>query len=500
MTKYIPSISSKLDATEDGSSGSVPTSRTINTTSPLTGGGDLSADRTIGITLADSTHSGYLSFTDWNTFNNNPNLSWKLNGSTVGSEKSFGTIDNFSIPIITNNTTVGKVFNTGELTWGTSTFNASTLITIKGTGNDDTTYSQFWKDSSDLTTAWIRDDGVVNANRYFYIGGVPTLTQKTSNSNIYIGNQDNPLVVNNGASNMAMGYDALGSNLTGMSNVSIGVISFISATAANDSVVIGRSAGLNALTGNAKIFIGAYSGQADSTGSKITLLGTYSDVEANNLSEGIAIGTGALLRANNQFVVGGNTCQINEVYIGGNGLGGAGSYPNGYSSVFIQNSIPNPTVADQDLSSVSIKLRCTPSTGAGISGNIICTYSPPIASGTTIQTSLNALYLEGTSGNIGLWGNSFADGKQVMFYNNAGVNPTTNPTNGFLQYSNTGKPTFRTSSGNVISLYSYNSGSAYSLSGASTLRSLSVGVSTLTDTQNILATLINDLKLGGLIV
>jgi hypothetical protein len=47
----------------------VSTSRTISTTSPLTGGGDLSANRTIAITQSDATHDGYLSQTDWGTFN-----------------------------------------------------------------------------------------------------------------------------------------------------------------------------------------------------------------------------------------------------------------------------------------------------------------------------------------------------------------------------------------------------------------------------------------------
>jgi hypothetical protein len=51
-------------------SGYVPTSRTINTTGPLVGGGDLSADRTISIPAATGSVNGYLSFGDWNTFNN----------------------------------------------------------------------------------------------------------------------------------------------------------------------------------------------------------------------------------------------------------------------------------------------------------------------------------------------------------------------------------------------------------------------------------------------
>lgn len=47
----------------------VGTARTINTTAPLSGGGDLSANRTLAITQATTSADGYLSSTDWNTFN-----------------------------------------------------------------------------------------------------------------------------------------------------------------------------------------------------------------------------------------------------------------------------------------------------------------------------------------------------------------------------------------------------------------------------------------------
>jgi hypothetical protein len=49
--------------------GGVATSRTISTTTPLTGGGDLSANRTLAINQATTSADGYLSSTDWTTFN-----------------------------------------------------------------------------------------------------------------------------------------------------------------------------------------------------------------------------------------------------------------------------------------------------------------------------------------------------------------------------------------------------------------------------------------------
>lgn len=51
----------------------VSSTRAINTTSPLLGGGNLSSDLTLSILQASSIQSGFLSNTDWNTFNNKQN-------------------------------------------------------------------------------------------------------------------------------------------------------------------------------------------------------------------------------------------------------------------------------------------------------------------------------------------------------------------------------------------------------------------------------------------
>ncbi len=65
--------------------GKVPTTRTISTTAPLTGGGDLSVDRTIAIPAATGSVNGYLTSTDWTTFNS------KQNALTIGDLTDVGT-------------------------------------------------------------------------------------------------------------------------------------------------------------------------------------------------------------------------------------------------------------------------------------------------------------------------------------------------------------------------------------------------------------------------
>jgi hypothetical protein len=66
------------DALEHLDTSKVATTRTISTTAPLSGGGDLTANRTLSIAQATTSVSGYLSSTDWTTFNS------KLSGLTVG--------------------------------------------------------------------------------------------------------------------------------------------------------------------------------------------------------------------------------------------------------------------------------------------------------------------------------------------------------------------------------------------------------------------------------
>lgn len=65
--------------------GYVPTSRTISTTSPLQGGGDLTANRTLSILQSSSTQNGYLSSADWSTFNGKQNA---ISLTTTGSSGS----------------------------------------------------------------------------------------------------------------------------------------------------------------------------------------------------------------------------------------------------------------------------------------------------------------------------------------------------------------------------------------------------------------------------
>lgn len=77
--------------------------RLINTTAPLTGGGDLSANRTLAITQAGASSNGYLTSTDWNTFNNKEGaITSGTSAQYFRGDKTFQTLDTSVVPENTN--------------------------------------------------------------------------------------------------------------------------------------------------------------------------------------------------------------------------------------------------------------------------------------------------------------------------------------------------------------------------------------------------------------
>lgn len=107
---YVAGVTSAIQTQLNGkqASGSyVLTSRLINTTSPLLGGGSLASDLTLSIQKADATHDGYLAQGDWSTFNSKQaagNYLTALSGDVVATGPgsavatiSAGAIDNSKV-------------------------------------------------------------------------------------------------------------------------------------------------------------------------------------------------------------------------------------------------------------------------------------------------------------------------------------------------------------------------------------------------------------------
>jgi len=92
-------------------------------TNPLTlmgvqTGTSTSADSLLTIT------SGLVRKIPMNTFSSASNF-WGLGGNTVGAVKTIGTVDNFDLSFITNNTEQMRLSSTGNLSIGSATFNAA---------------------------------------------------------------------------------------------------------------------------------------------------------------------------------------------------------------------------------------------------------------------------------------------------------------------------------------------------------------------------------------
>jgi hypothetical protein len=67
---YLSGVNSNI---QDQMDSKVPLTRNIDTTSPLQGGGTLETDKTLSILQSGTAQDGYLSSTDWNTFNDKQN-------------------------------------------------------------------------------------------------------------------------------------------------------------------------------------------------------------------------------------------------------------------------------------------------------------------------------------------------------------------------------------------------------------------------------------------
>jgi hypothetical protein len=99
-----------------------PLTRSISTTAPLQGGGDLSANRTLSITQATTSANGFLTSTDWNTFNGKQNTISLTTTGTSGLATFNGTTLN--IPNYTASGGTGTVTSVG--------LTAPSIFTVSG--------------------------------------------------------------------------------------------------------------------------------------------------------------------------------------------------------------------------------------------------------------------------------------------------------------------------------------------------------------------------------
>ena len=141
----------------------VETSRSISTTAPLAGGGDLSANRTLSITQATTSTDGYLSSTDWSRFANFPILAgYQALGSTFKS-------------ILMANTTISSISTTVAM--ATGQFRAIAVYVPVGA---TITGVRWWQGVQGAFTA----SGENRFALFSYSGGTLTRIAQTINSDL----------------------------------------------------------------------------------------------------------------------------------------------------------------------------------------------------------------------------------------------------------------------------------------------------------------------------
>jgi hypothetical protein len=106
----------------------------INTISPLQGGGDITASRTLSISQAGAGADGYLSSTDWNTFNNKFDLPSLTSGSVLFSNGTTIAQDNTNFFWDNINKRLGIGLNTpsAKLDVNGKAGNTDTIFCVQG--------------------------------------------------------------------------------------------------------------------------------------------------------------------------------------------------------------------------------------------------------------------------------------------------------------------------------------------------------------------------------
>lgn len=85
--------------------------------------------------VANASNGGYLSSTDWNTFNNTSTNAFKQNGNSFGAIASLGTNDAYDLNIKTNGITRASFLSGGAVLINTTTYNTKDKLQVEGTAS-----------------------------------------------------------------------------------------------------------------------------------------------------------------------------------------------------------------------------------------------------------------------------------------------------------------------------------------------------------------------------
>ena len=240
---------SALDARYQVAGSYVPTTRHVDTSSPLAGGGALSADLTLSIPKATGSVDGYLASGDWATFAGKQSaLTFPL-ASTLGGTgvNNVGTLTNASNTTITGGGTLAL---------------AGYTLTVPATGTagllsraQTWTTTQTIQSASDVQELIVKAFAGQTANLQEWQGSIGTILGYISELGIptWSGGSD--------ISNVFVGYRAGGTgvaSVTGTSNVGLGYSALLVLTSGVGNVAIGSGSGMALKDGGSNMAIGSY--------------------------------------------------------------------------------------------------------------------------------------------------------------------------------------------------------------------------------------------------
>lgn len=279
----------------------------------------------------------------------------------------------------------------------------------------------------------------------------PTAPFVTSGNNERFGDSSG----NNSASgieNVFFGKQSGAALTAGSDNAFVGYQSGISILDGNYNAAIGSQSALRITSGSYNTTLGRSSGAAISVGNFNTTLGALADVAANSTVNAVSVGYSATVS---------DKCTA---------LGATASATGQYSTAIGSGCVntTNNTVAFN-----AADVAASTTTTLTVQGNSSTTLRSVARFNTLWSTATDAsraarYYIEvfdttgratigadtdGSGSNVnffaGSGGGSYGSGRNVIFIQNAAVNPSTNPTSGGILYSNGGAGTWRGSGGTV---------------------------------------------------
>jgi hypothetical protein len=299
----------------------VGTVTSVTASSPLFSSGG--ATPNITIQQASGSQNGFLSSTDWTTFNNKADAG---NYVTLDTTQTITAQKTFSLDIIVNGVNVGK--GGGSVVNNTRIGNGSLLDNTTGSGNTAIGFSSLslnttGASNTSLGNFTLRNNTIGNSNTA--VGSNSINANTIGNQNTAIG--DSSLSLNtSGSQNTAVGRASLFTNTTANNNTSIGFFALYYNTTGGENTAIGSEALFENTTGSFNIAVGNDAGRLISAGGNNVItnnsvfIGSETRSNANNETNQIVIGYQAIGNGSNSVTLG-NTSITKTILRGNVGIG-----------------------------------------------------------------------------------------------------------------------------------------------------------------------------------